>query len=149
MPEVSPAARIVARRVLLHEAGGRTEPAALAEAAERADARLRTRLADLIGQTGYTTLVARAVRLAQAEVPALEGIAVAAGETGAAERLHGVHEFARTSGDAAAIEASLGAILAHVIGLLITFIGEDLALRLIREAWPELAHDQAASERQA
>ena len=69
MPEMAPAAQVLARRVLRHEAGGRAEPAALAEAAERADARLRGRLASLIGQTGYTTLVARAVRLAQAEVP--------------------------------------------------------------------------------
>ncbi len=71
MPEAPPAARALARRMLLHEAGGRVEPVALAEAVERADARLRGRLADLIGLTGYTTLLARAVRLAQAEVPTL------------------------------------------------------------------------------
>ncbi len=146
MPQVPPAVRVVARRVLLYEAGGRMEPAALAEAAERADARLRGRLADLIGLTGYTTLLARAVRLAQAEVPALVGVAVAAGEPGAEGRLHGVPAFARASGDVAAIEAGLSAILAHVIGLLITFIGEDLALRLVHETWPDLASDQAASE---
>ena len=68
MPDMSPVAQVLARRVLRHETGGRAEPAALAEAAERADARLRERLASLIGQTGYTTLlVARAVRLAQAD----------------------------------------------------------------------------------
>ena len=54
--------------------------------------------------------------------------------------------FAWASGDVAAIEAGLSAILAHVIGLLITFIGEDLALRLVHESWPELASDQAASK---
>ncbi len=145
MSEMSPA-QTLAQRVLLHEAGRRAEPAALAEAAERADARLRGRLVDLIGTTGYTTLVTHAVRLAQAEVPALEGGAVAAGETGAEGRLRGVPAFARASGDAAAIEAGLSAILAHIVGLLITFIGEDLALRLVHEAWPELALDQAASE---
>src|SRR2546423_14327971 len=62
MPEMSPAAQVLARRVLRHEAGGRAEPAALAEAAERADARLRGRLASPIRQTGYTTLVAHAGR---------------------------------------------------------------------------------------
>jgi len=148
MPEVEapPVARTLARRMLLHEAGGRAEPAALAEAAGRAEARLRGRLAGLIGLTGYTILVARAVRLARAEVPALEGVAVDTGETGSDGSLHGVPAFARASGDAAVAEAGLSAILAHVIGLLITFIGEDLALRLVREAWPELASDQAASE---
>ncbi len=54
MLEVSPATRALARRVLLHEAGGCVEPVALAEAAERADAQLRGRLVDLIGLTGYT-----------------------------------------------------------------------------------------------
>jgi hypothetical protein len=138
MPEMSPAAQVLARRVLRHEAGGRAEPAALAEAAERADARLRGRLASLIGQTGYTTLLARAVRLAQAEVPALEHVTVDALAIGAEGGLHGVREFARATGDADAAEAGLSAILAHVIGLLVTFIGEDLALRLIRDAWPEV-----------
>ncbi len=114
MSKVSPTAQALARRVLLHEAGGRAELAALAEAAERADARLRGRLADLIGTTAYTTLVARAVRLAQAEVPALEGVTA----------------------------TGLTTTLAHVIGLLITFIGENLVFRLIHEAWPELAHGQ-------
>ncbi len=147
MPAVSAAAETLARRVLLHEVGGRAEPTALAEAAARADARLRGRLADLIGTTGYTTLVARAVRLAQAEVPALSRITIDAGETGAEGSLRGVRDLAQASGgDPGATEAGLRAILAHVIGLLSTFIGEDLALRLIREAWPELAHGPVDAE---
>jgi len=112
----------------------------LAEAVERADARLRGRLADLIGLTGYTTLLARAVRLAQAEVPTLERVSVDAGAEGG---LHGVRAFALADGrDPTTAEAGLTAILAHIIGLLITFIGEDLALHLVREAWPEIARDQ-------
>src|ERR671931_322954 len=146
MPDMSPAAQVLARRVLRYEAGGGAEPAALAEAAERADARLRGRLASLIGQTGYTTLVTRAVRLAQAEFPALERVTVNALATGAEGGLHGVREFARASGNAGAAEAGLSAILAHVIGLLVTFIGEDLALRLVRDAWPELPDGQGESE---
>ena len=149
MPETSPAARVLARRVLRHEAGGRAEPAALAEAAERADARLRGRLARLIGPAGYTTLVARAVRLAQAEVPALERVTVDALARGAEGGLHGVREFARASGDAGAAEAGLSTILAHAIELLGTFIGEDLALRLIRDAWPELPDGQGEAEGRA
>ena len=150
MPEVSPAPRVLARRVLLHDAGDNPEPAALADAVARADARLRGRLTDLIGLTGYTTLIARAVRLAQAENPALAHVTVAAAGSGAEGTLRGVRdvvEDARVSGaDPGAVEAGLSAILAHDIGLLSTFIGEDLALRLVREAWPELAPDPAASE---
>ncbi len=146
MPEVSPAVRALARRVLLHEAGGRVEPDALAEAAERADAQLRGRLADLIGLTGYTALVARAVRLAQAEVPAVERVTVDVG-AGAEGSLRGVRALVlANSGDSGVTEAGLSAIMAHVIGLLITFIGEDLAERQIREVWPELAHGQVDTE---
>ena len=89
------------------------------------------------------------MHLAQAEVPALERVTVDALATGAEGGLHGVREFARASGDAGAAEAGLSAILAHVIGLLVTFIGEDLALRLIRDAWPELPDGQGEAEGRA
>lgn len=153
MAEVSPVAHASARRVLLDDAGERPEPAALAEAAIRAEGRLRARLVDLVGRSGYTTLVARAVHLAQTETPALESVTVDAGGTGAEGSLRGVRAFVesvRASGDdLRAAEAGLAAILAHIIGLLIIFIGEDLALRLAREAWPELAHEHIASEGRA
>ena len=136
MPEVSPAARALARQLLLHQAGERPEPAALEKAADRAYVRLRGQLAALIDLTGYTTLFARAVRLAQAEVPALQRITFNAAAGG---DLHGVREYALAS-DPGVAAAGLSAILAHVIGLLITFIGEDLAERQVREAWPEFAH---------
>jgi len=153
MPEVSPAARALARRVLLRDAGGRPAPAPLAAAPGRAEARLRRRLADLVGVTGYTTLVARAVRLARVEVPALERVTVDAHVGAGAEAeggLRGVREFALASdGDAAVVEDGLTAILAHIVGLLVIFIGEGLALRLIHEAWPELTDDQDNAEGRA
>jgi len=151
MPQVSPAARALARRVLPQDTGERPDAAALAAAIERADARLRGRLADLIGLTGYTTLVVRAVRLAQAEHPALERVTVDVGATGAEGSLHGVRAVVETAGasgaDPRAVEDSLAAILAHIIGLLSTVIGEDLAQRLVREAWPEIAHGPVESRR--
>jgi hypothetical protein len=145
MPGAPPVARALARQVLRHEVGDRAEPTMLAEAADHIDARLRGRLEVLIGSTGYTILVARAVRLAQAEVPTLERVT---GDAGAKGGLQGIREFALANGDAGAVEAGLTAILARVIGLLVTFIGEDLAVRLVREAWPELADDRVASEGQ-
>ncbi len=146
MAEVSLAARALARRVLLPDARECRDDAALAEAVARADAQLRARLVDLIGPTGYTTLVARAVRLAQAEVPALEQVTGDAGEG----TLRGVRAVVLASdGDLVMAAAGPTAILAHVIGLLIAFIGEDLALRLIHEAWPDLASDPAALEERA
>jgi len=40
-----------------------------------------------------------------------------------------------------------GAILiAHLIGLLLTFIGEGLTFRLVQDVWPESAFDGRVSE---
>ncbi len=146
MPDISPATRDLARRLLLHDAGGHPEPGALAEAAGRAGARLRVRLVDVVGSTAYTTLLARAVRLAQGEVRTLERGTVA-GHGGVEGDLLGVRECALASDDDPAVgETGQTAILVHVIGLLVTFIGEELALRLVREAWPELADEQDTAE---
>ena len=148
MSEVSFASREAAHRMLLIEASGRTEPEALAAAAERVNARLRLRLASLFGLTGYAFLVARAVRLAQVEVPDLNRVTVTTLETGAEGSLHGIREFALAhGGDSGRAEAGLSALLAHIVGLLATFIGEELALRLASEAWPELANANTNVER--
>jgi hypothetical protein len=137
-------AQRLARSMLLREAGAGAEPSALAEAADRVNARLRGRLASVIGLTGYTVLVARAVRLAQAELPALEQITVNTLDTGVEGGLHGVHAFVLAhDGEQGVAEAGLIVMLGTVIELLSTFIGEDLAFHLVRDAWPELADDQA------
>jgi hypothetical protein len=42
-----------------------------------------------------------------------------------------------------------GAILiAQLIGLLLTFIGEGLTLRMVQDVWPEAAFDGRVSERE-
>jgi len=147
MAEISPSARDLARRALLDTGGGQREPAALVEAADHAYARLRDRLADLIGVLGYDALVARAVRLAQAESPGLTRVTVA---VQAEDGLQGLRAFTLTSsGDPVAAAEGLAALLAHIIGLLIVFVGEDLAVRLVREAWPELGLGPQALEGQA
>jgi len=137
MAQVSPAARALARQVLLYESEGRLEAEALAQAADRAYTRLGGQLIGVFGATGYATLCARAMRLAKADYPALEHVTV---DPPAEGRLHGTREFARAhNGDAEAVEAGLTAILAYVVGLLAAFIREDLVLRLVRGAWPDLA----------
>lgn len=141
---VTPTARHLARQMLLYRAEGRDEPEALAKAAERACARLRDRLASLIGRNGVNALSSRALRLAQTEIPALEQVTF---DAQADSGLRGVRAFADTGGrDLAAVAADLAAILAHLIGLLATFIGEVLAIRLVREAWPELPDETVSSE---
>lgn len=145
MGEVSPAARTLARQVLALEAGGQLRAEELARAVERACRRLRLHLADVIGPVGFDSLLTRALRLAQGEVPALERIALA---EDLEPSLQGAHEFAATHGPVAAGDA-FAAILAHFIWLLITFIGEDLGLHLIRETWPEIARRGGFTEPRA
>jgi hypothetical protein len=149
MTDRSPEALLLAQRLFLHEVGVLGAPVALAEAAERVNARLRGHLARLIGRTGYTVLVARAVRLAQAEVPALEAyITVNTLDTGADGGLRGVHDFVLAhDGEQGVAEAGLIVMLGTIIELLSTFIGEDLAFSLVRNAWPELVDDQADRQR--
>lgn len=149
MTQVPAVARTLAQHVLLHEAGGSPEPDVLMIAAERVETRLRGRLAELFGLIGYTTLFARALRLAQIEIPALRHVTVNMQEGG----LSGLRDFAEVvqagGGNPRATEEGMTALLAHVIGLLVIFVGEDLALRLIREGWPEIGHDQVTLERHA
>lgn len=140
MGKVAPAMQELARQLLLDETGGRREPAALAAAFERAYARLHEQLAGLIGRAGFATLFARALRLAQGEHPTLAGLAV---DDGAAAGLRGVREVAAGHDPAVAADA-LATVLAHFIWLLVTFIGEGLSMRLLRENWPGLGGDVAS-----
>ncbi len=38
-------------------------------------------------------------------------------------------------------------LIAQLIGLMITFIGESLTLRLLHDAWPNLSYSEFSSER--
>ncbi len=146
MTQVSASALTLVRQILSHEAKGSLEPDMLVEAAGRVEMRLREHLAELVGLLGYTTLCARALRLAQAEIPALEHITVNV-ESGNLLGMHDFVEVARaTIDDPHAAEIGLTAFLAYVIALLGIFIGEDLAFRLVREGWPDLGHAQVALE---
>jgi hypothetical protein len=89
---------------------------------------LRIQLTTLAGADGFTALVRRALALASAETPALKCI-----KLGPDGHLEGMEMVAP---DAAV------ALAAHLLGLLVTFIGEPLTLRLVREAWPDASLDE-------
>jgi len=93
--------------------------------------KLRIPLTRFAGADGFTSLLRRALVLASAEVPSLQSIKV-----GAEGRLEGLEQPAADTGTAARGSEAAVAITAHLLGLLVTFIGEPLTLRLVREAWP-------------
>jgi hypothetical protein len=120
MIRTTPPLRTAAERLLKLEAagrGGRKLPAA-ALVSER----FRRVLSTLLGAVGFKALLARAVTLAKAEVVDLSAEVQADGS------LIGL----------SADDDSAGVVLvAHILGLLVTFVGEALMLRLVNDAWPK------------
>jgi len=98
-----------------------TDPAAAAAvptmAAERALQKLRQPLGRLVGVEGCDALVMRAQRMAGSE----------------RERRRDV-------------DTPDAAVLAHVIGLLVIFIGSDLTTRALRGTWPDVPDIQLEAE---
>jgi hypothetical protein len=93
--------------------------------------RLRARLHPLFGQTAIAALFARALHVATAEFPWLADVVPKDGERCSLEGIERVSEQIERD----AIEEGLAAVLAHDIGLLSAFIGEDFVMPLVEAAW--------------
>ena len=118
------AARDQAEWLVAFEAGSREVLGEDRLATCRVCEKLRRPLSHLTGPAGFSSLLTRALTLAQREAPALSGVRVTS--TGTLEGL---------SGEAAQASTTL---IAHLLELLTTFIGESLTLRLLHDIWPEL-----------
>ena len=94
--------------------------------------KLRITLTKFAGSEGFTSLLRRSLTLAKAEVPSLQNVKIDADG-----RLQGFEEIVADKGAGGAGDEAGVAITAHLLGLLITFIGEPLTLRLERAAWPD------------
>jgi hypothetical protein len=126
MDAPSPFMRDLARRLLL---ASRTGGEPRENDAMRICQTLRVSLTRFAGADGFVSLLRRALVLAGAEEPLLQSVQI-----GPDGRLAGLEQIAPDkAADAAA------ALTAHVLWLLVTFIGEPLTLRLVREAWPDVS----------
>jgi len=137
-----PVSRNLARRLLTYEAvaGENSEPAE--SAAFRVFEKLRMPLCSIAGVAGFRSLLSRALALARAEDPGLSAVQV-----GADGSLKGLDELGPQKDMDMSMER--GAILiAQLLGLLLTFIGEGLTLRLVHNVWPESAFDDRDSEKE-
>src|SRR5512133_2786039 len=136
-----PETQDLARRLLAHEAmagntSERTEPAVF-----RVCEKLRPPLCALAGVAGFRSLLSRALTLAKAEAPSLSAVQVTADGS-----LKGLGELESQTDKEQARDG--GAILvAQLIGLLLTFIGEGLTLRLVQDVWPDVIFDGGVSEK--
>ena len=122
-----PTIQALAQRLLVLE--GRPQGVAEDSTGEavRVFERLRVALARFVGSDGFASLVRRALALASADDPLLRQLSVRA--DGSLEGLEQV------PGDAVV------AIVVQFLGLLVTFIGEPLTRRLVRDAWPDASLD--------
>lgn len=126
--ESAPASiRAWAQRLLALEAANKSASDADLESA-RVFEKLRASLTRFVGPDGFTALMRRALALARAEVPSLRTARVIP-----EGRVEGIEEQVEGKND---VEAAT-AITANLLALLVTFIGESLTLRLVRDLWPD------------
>ena len=99
---------------------------------------LRRPLSTLAGSSGFRSLLTRALTLAKAQVPGLSAVQVKA---------DGSLEGCDLDNQDEAAEAGV-ILIAHLLGLLVTFIGESLMLSLVLDAWPDFpAFDDGTLEK--
>ena len=130
MDTPSPSTRDLARRLLAVEAASKSGADAHVHEAVRVCEKLRISLTRFAGADGFASLMRRALALARADVPSLQTVKLK--PDGSLEGLEELAADATNGGPDAAV-----AITAHLLGLLVTFIGEPLTLRLTRDAWPD------------
>jgi len=98
-------------------------------ASERIMSAIHGRIGKVVGSGGFEVLLKRALALTARNHPVLASMSV--GERGS---LVTAHEQAP---DPVAMRTAITALLATFVELLAELIGEDLALRLVGDAWPE------------
>jgi hypothetical protein len=135
MDTLSPSMRDLARRLL---AASQFASDPHVHEAVLVSERLRISLTKFAGADGFASLLRRSLVLASADLPSLQSVKI-----GADGRLEGFEHLAADRGPVRGDEAAV-AITAHLLGLLVTFIGEPLTLRLVREAWPDTSLDGIA-----
>lgn len=97
--------------------------------------KLRQPLSRLAGVAGFRSLLSRALALASGELRWLKAIHIAADGS-----LKGWDD---TQAQLSPHEIREGEVLlvTQLLGLLVTFIGEGLTMRLLLDAWPDVAFD--------
>ena len=128
----TPKLKDFARRLLIYEAAVGTRVGPDGSAAFRVCSKLRGPLAKLIGVEGFRTLMSRALRLAGTEAPWLRVLQIKADGS-----LAGLGDL-EAKNDLRAVTQGEAILAAHLLGLLVTFIGTALTLRLLHEIWPRM-----------
>ena len=129
----TPTTRNLARQLLSLEEVGATSEISDVHAIRSVCDKLRRPLATLAGAAGFRSLLERALTLAKQECQILD-----AWEVESDGSLRALNDEAAQSG---------AVLIAQLIGLMITFLGESLTFRLVQDAWPALPYSEVRSER--
>lgn len=136
MPDkITPQVKDLASRLMALEAAAAKRAGVRSSLAFRVCERLREPLSQLAGMAGFRSLLSRALALATDEVRWLKAAHIAA--DGSLEGLNDAQ--AQQSQDQ--IAAGEIVLVAQLLALLVTFIGKDLTLRLVEQAWPHATFD--------
>jgi len=129
--DISPETRQLAERLVAFEASAKQTSDDDPRATCRVCEKLRQPLVTLTGTAGYISLLSRALTLAKREAPALSAVDVRSdGSLGGLE-------------DEAAVAHTV--LVAYLLGLLTTFIGKDLTMRLVQDIWPDFPGSDSTS----
>ncbi len=104
--------------------------------------RLRQPLSSLTGKAGFQALLSRALTLTKPEFPQLE-----LAKVNADGHLEGMAEIrmSLSTQEAAQMETAL---VAHIVELLCTFLGEILTIRLLQDVWPDASFNESNSRKE-
>ncbi len=127
--------RDFAERLIAYEARGNKTSGTKTPVAFHVCEKLRPHLETLMGKAGFRAVLSRALAVAGAEVPWMRAILV--NGDGSLEGW----DKAEVPVEANKLEAGGVLLIAQLLGLLVAFIGENLTLRLVRDAWPKLSFD--------
>ncbi len=129
----NPQMRDFAERLIAYETRGNKTSGTKTPAAFPVCEKLRPHLATLMGNTGFRTLLSRALARAEADVPSLRAMQVKAdGSLAGLDKLE-------VQADPEELAKGGVVLVTQLLGLLVAFIGETLTLRLVREIWPKLS----------
>ena len=132
-PEAFAQISLIVQRLIAAELNAKDSADTTGRAVFRICEKLRGPLSSLIGVAGFRSLFSRALSLAKGEVPWLGGLEIGP---------DGVLRFSdEMQSQLDGKEAAQGgtALIAQLLGLLVTFIGEALTLRLVQNVWPNAA----------
>ena len=147
MTTVFPAMQELTRRILAAEAACAKEADTQVDEAVRVCEKLQVPLSRFTGPAGFLSLLSRALVLAKAEVPCLRVVHVRPDGTFTGfdkikpDPNAGEH-------DANALVHGRVALVAQLLGILATFIGESLTQRLVCDAWPDASTDKTNSKQE-